>query len=78
MILTNENIRHTVELKIPSELGYEKVAMAAAGSVAKKMGFTADRVDDLKTAVSEACINAIEHGHLKDVGTKETKTVGSE
>jgi serine/threonine-protein kinase RsbW len=27
------------------------------------MGFREDRVEDLKTAVGEACINAIEHGN---------------
>ena len=32
-------------------------------SVAKLMGFREDRVEDLKTAVAEACINAIEHGN---------------
>jgi serine/threonine-protein kinase RsbW len=31
--------------------------------MAKLMGFTEDRVEDLKTAVGEACINAIEHGN---------------
>ena len=27
------------------------------------MGFREDRIEDLKTAVAEACINAIEHGN---------------
>ena len=30
------------------------------------MGFTPDRVADLKTAVAEACTNAIEHGNEFD------------
>jgi serine/threonine-protein kinase RsbW len=51
------------ELHLPSRLGFEKVAMNTAASVAEIMGFTPDRVDDLKTAVAEACINAIEHGN---------------
>ena len=51
------------ELRLPSRLGFEKVAMSTAASVAELMGFSSDRVDDLKTAVSEACINAIEHGN---------------
>jgi serine/threonine-protein kinase RsbW len=37
--------------------------MSTAASVAKLMGFPEDRVEDLKTAVAEACINAIEHGN---------------
>src|ERR1700729_4539528 len=56
-----------VEVKLPSRLGFEKVAMGTAASVAKVMGFPEDRIEDLKTALAEACINAIEHGnHLND------------
>ena len=51
------------ELRLPTRLGFEKVAMNTAASVAQIMGFSPDRVDDLKTAVAEACINAIEHGN---------------
>ncbi|MGC2209021.1 MAG: ATP-binding protein [Candidatus Korobacteraceae bacterium] len=57
------NEGHLVQVSLPSELGYEKVAMSTAASVAKLMGFSEDRIDDLKTAVAEACINAIEHGN---------------
>jgi serine/threonine-protein kinase RsbW len=53
-----------VEVKLPSRLGFEKVAMGTAASVAKLMGFPDDRIEDLKTALAEACINAIEHGNL--------------
>ena len=53
----------TVEVRVPSRMGFEKVAMSTAASVAKLMGFRDDRVEDLKTAVAEACINAIEHGN---------------
>lgn len=52
-----------VELRIPSRLGFERVAMATASNVARLMGFSQERTEDLKTAVSEACINAIEHGN---------------
>ena len=53
----------TVELRLPSRLGYEKVAMSTAASTAKLVGFRQERIEDLKTAVAEACINAIEHGN---------------
>jgi serine/threonine-protein kinase RsbW len=53
----------TVEVRLPSRLGFEKVAMSTAAAVAKLMGFREDRIEDLKTAVAEACINAIEHGN---------------
>jgi serine/threonine-protein kinase RsbW len=63
---------NTIELRLPSRLGYEKVAMNTAASVARLMGFGDDRVEDLKTAVAEACINAMEHGNKLDA----TLTVG--
>ena len=53
----------TVDINIPSIIGYEKVAMESAAAVARIMGFHESRVDDLKTAVSEACTNAMEHGN---------------
>jgi serine/threonine-protein kinase RsbW len=53
----------SVELKIPSTLGYEKVAMDLATSLARKVGLSPERIEDLRTAVSEACTNAIEHAH---------------
>jgi serine/threonine-protein kinase RsbW len=62
----------SIELSLPSRLGYEKVAMNTAASVAKLMGFSDDRIEDLKTAVAEACINSMEHGNKLD----ETLKVG--
>jgi serine/threonine-protein kinase RsbW len=53
----------SVQVRLPSELGYEKVAMSTAASLAALMGFSRERIEDLKTAVAEACINAIEHGN---------------
>jgi len=65
--MTSDN---KIELHIPSIMGFEKVAMECSASVAKKMGFTEDRIEDLKTAVAEACLNAIEHGNRMDTNTK--------
>lgn len=53
----------TLELRVPSELGNERYAMEFAEDVALQMGFQRDKVEDLKIAVSEACLNAIEHGN---------------
>ena len=59
----NEQKPTSVEVRLPSRLGYEKVAMSTAAAVAKLVGLRPDRIEDLKTAVAEACINAIEHGN---------------
>jgi serine/threonine-protein kinase RsbW len=62
----NEIKDTAVEVRLPSRLGFEKIAMGTAASVAKLMGFPDDRIEDLKTAVAEACINAIEHANHLD------------
>jgi len=67
-----------IELHIPSVMGYEKIAMETAASMAKRMGFTEDRIEDLKTAVAEACLNAIEHGNKMDTSTKVGITLTAE
>jgi len=66
-----------VEMHIPNVLGSEKAAIEKAVSIAREMGFSADRVEDLKTAVSEACINAIEHGNKFALDTKVGVTLAS-
>lgn len=64
------NTTRVVELKIPSELGYERVAREAAATVARRLGFTPERIDELQTAVDEACTNAIRHGSKSDARMK--------
>ncbi|SRR5579883_1240460 len=67
-----------VELHIPSELGWERVAMSAASSVAERMGFPRERIEDIKTAVAEATLNAIEHGNHQDATRKVYIILASE
>ncbi|MEI6775890.1 MAG: ATP-binding protein [Chloroflexales bacterium] len=52
-----------MELTLPNELGYELVARDAVAAFARRLGMSLDQIDDLKTALCEACINAIEHGN---------------
>ncbi|MGB9633101.1 MAG: ATP-binding protein [Chloroflexaceae bacterium] len=65
-----EPVERVIELRLPSKLGYERVAMDTASSLARRMGFQPDRVESLKTAVSEAVTNAIEHGNEHDAAMK--------
>jgi serine/threonine-protein kinase RsbW len=55
--------KQTIQLRLPSTFGYEKVAMVSAAEAARLLGLPGDRIDDLKTAVAEVCMNAIEHGN---------------
>jgi serine/threonine-protein kinase RsbW len=59
-----------VELKIPSELGYEKIAREAVATVAHRLNFSNEKIEDLKTAISEACTNAIRYGSGADARMK--------
>lgn len=67
-----EPTERVVELRLPSRLGYEKVAMDTAASLARRMGFEGNRVEALRTAVAEAVTNAIEHGNAHDAAMKVT------
>ena len=55
--------KRTVEVNLPNEIGYERIAMACSASFARIVGFVPERIEDLKTVVSEACLNAMEHGN---------------
>lgn len=57
-----------IELHIPSQRGYEQIAADASAAVAHIMGFAPERIEDLKTAMREACRNAIEHAHHMNTG----------
>ena len=59
-----------IRLSIPSCCGYEKTAMDLAAKLGEMLGFRPDRIEDLRTAVSEACLNAIEHGNQMEVNSR--------
>jgi serine/threonine-protein kinase RsbW len=59
-----------VELRIPSELGYEKIAREAVATVAHRLNFSEEKIEDIKTAISEACTNAIRYGSGSDARMK--------
>ena len=67
---TYKNNNQVVEIYIPSELGYEKIVMALVATTAKNLGFSEEKIEDLKTALAEACTNAIEHGNSFKAQTK--------
>ena len=52
-----------IEVVLPTRIGYERIAMDCSASFAKYWGTVDERIEDLKTAVAEACLNAMEHGN---------------
>ncbi len=62
-MMTRIYVEPLIELSIPSELGYEKVAREAVAAFARRFGFEGEQIENLKIALGEACANAIEHGN---------------
>jgi serine/threonine-protein kinase RsbW len=54
---------NAIEIVIDSKLGYERVARASVAAFGKLLGFSEERIEDLKTVVAEAAINAMQHGN---------------
>ncbi|MBN1484939.1 MAG: ATP-binding protein [Chloroflexia bacterium] len=52
-----------IEVRIPSDLVFERVVRAAAEEIGRQMNLDEERIADLTLAVSEAVTNAIEHGN---------------
>ena len=57
--------KQNIEISLPNQVGYERVAMASAESYAKILGLAPERIEDLKTIVAEAAINAMQHGNTE-------------
>jgi serine/threonine-protein kinase RsbW len=52
-----------VKIILPNMVGYERIAMASLASFARMFDFSPERIEDLKTIVAEAAINAMQHGN---------------
>ncbi len=55
-----------VRLVLPMVAEMEIAATKAATSLAASMGMSPDRIDEVRMAVVEACINAFEHSRAPD------------
>jgi serine phosphatase RsbU (regulator of sigma subunit)/anti-sigma regulatory factor (Ser/Thr protein kinase) len=61
-----EDPNEVASFSIPSNSGNERIVMERVANVAVGMGIGGEKLDRLKTAVSEAAMNAIEHGNQGD------------
>ena len=55
-----------VSLTLPILPNMEMTASKTATSLAESMGMSADKIDEVRMAVVEACINAFEHSRAQD------------
>jgi serine/threonine-protein kinase RsbW len=61
--MTTSLNERVVQLILPSTIGYERIAMSSLASFAAMYDFPPGRIEDLKTVVAEAAINAMQHGN---------------
>lgn len=59
---TVKKAKDLIKLSIPNKPEYVSVVRLTLASVASRMGFDIEKIEDLKVAVAEACTNAITHG----------------
>jgi anti-sigma regulatory factor (Ser/Thr protein kinase) len=55
--------RTLADFSVPSEPGNERLAMETVAETATNLGISGENLERLKTAVSEATMNAMEHGN---------------
>ena len=67
-----------IDLSIPMEPSMELTVSKTAESVTEFMGFDADKTEEVKLAVIEACINAFEHSQSKDKRLAVDFTIGAD
>ena len=63
---SRQGVRALLRASLPGEPGNERVAMDQVAAAVAELGIAPDRVERLKTAVSEAAMNAIEYGSQND------------
>ncbi len=65
-IQMNHAVKELARFTVPSVLGNERIALAKVAETAMPLGLSETRLEELKTAVAEATMNAIEYGNRKD------------
>jgi serine/threonine-protein kinase RsbW len=73
-----EGVLREVELALPMVPEVEIEASRTATVIADSIGMSPDRIDEVRMAVVEACINALEHSHASDLEVYVTFQVLSE
>jgi len=67
-----------ISLTIPVAPDMEIVATAQASALGEFIQMPRDKIDEVKLAIVEACINAFEHAHSRDERVHLTFRVGRE
>lgn len=66
MNATAERPERQMELTLPMIPDIEIAAARAAGNIARELGMSSEKIDEMTHAIIEACINAREHSGSED------------
>lgn len=64
--MSNLANRDNVRLNIPALPRYVSIARAMAATLAKMSGFGTEKINEIISAVGEACINAVQHAYREN------------
>lgn len=64
--MTRTVVLREVQLTLPMVADMEIAASETAAAVARDLGFSEDKIDEVRLAVVEVCINAFEHSAAED------------
>ena len=64
--MTGDTVMRKVTLALPMVPEMEIEASKTAMAIAESMRMSPDRIDEVRLAVVEACINALEHSHSSE------------
>lgn len=76
--MAREAVLREVTLTLPMVADMEIAASKTATAMAEFMGLSPDKIDEVRMAVVEACINSFEHSHAADSRVYMTFAVSGE
>lgn len=62
-----------IEIVIPAKPDFIGVIRLTASGIANQMGYSIEDIEDIKIAVTEACVNLVNHGYGNVSGTVQVK-----
>ncbi len=62
--MINMDQKNLIKMTVPTDSANISVVRMTASSIANRIGFNIEEIDDVKIAVSEACTNVIKHSKV--------------
>ncbi len=57
-----------IRLIVPALAKYVSVARSSSAAIAEASGFEKEKIDEIVSALGEACVNAVQHVYRNEIG----------